>query len=155
MNGLFNMNFMMTFLLAKDLPETKNKLLMAMSAGQSANLMAPVLLKVGAIDTITELTQENTNLKAQVAALQAALQECEDKTNLEKIKADLAKCTEDFNTCNQKLLACDKIVDNCDGIKRIMIQVKDKSAEDLQKAENKKTLQDIITLAGKIIPPVG
>lgn len=76
MNGFWNMNFMMTFLLAKDLPETRDKLLMAMSAGQSANLLAPVLLKLGPIDTITDLEQKNADLAQQISDLQAALDEC-------------------------------------------------------------------------------
>ena len=186
MNGLFNMNFMMTFLLAKDLPETKNKLLMAMSAGQSANLMIPVLLKVGAIDTITGLTQANTNLKNENSALQglradleacrkalaecqAALKACQDGSELKICQANLTACREaleackaelgarnlELTECNKKLTGCGKVVGNCDEINRIMNQVKDKPYEDLIKAENKKIIQDIITLAGKIIPSTG
>jgi hypothetical protein len=71
--GFFNMNFLMTFLLAKDLPETRDKVMLAMSASQSANLLAPILLKVGAIDTITNLSQENAKLKNDLANSQAAL----------------------------------------------------------------------------------
>lgn len=139
MNGLFNMNFMMTFLMAKDLPETKNKLLMAMSAGQSANLMAPILLKLGAIDTITELTQENTNLKTQVAALQAALKECEDRTSVTKIRAEL-------EACNQKVADCGNITAKFEKIKPVMGQVKDLGTVDKIKGDSD-TLKALLTLA--------
>jgi predicted nucleic acid-binding Zn-ribbon protein len=132
MNGLFNMNFMMTFLLAKDLPETKNKLLMAMSAGQSANLMAPVLLKVGAIDTITELTQENTNLINENSALQglradleacrkaltdcqAALQACRDGSELKISQAQLKACQEELEARKAELDACKLELADCKG----------------------------------------
>lgn len=76
MNGLFNMNFLMTFLLANNaIPQadTKNKFAMALAGGQSKNLMGPVLLKISAIDTIASLTEENVKLKGELAACQAKL----------------------------------------------------------------------------------
>lgn len=77
MNGLFNMNFMMTFLLAKDLPETKDKMVMALAGAQSRNLLTPVLLKVGAIDRIKDLEERIAALLAENAGLQEELAECE------------------------------------------------------------------------------
>ncbi len=164
MNGLFNMNFMMTFLLAKDLPETRDKLLMAMTAGQSANLMAPVLLKVGAIDSITNLTQENKNLKTEISAQEEASATC--KAALAKCQADLAtcqaalatcqdgselkRCQDELNACKAKLTECDKILPKCADIKGIMDRVKDpKTLEKLKADDN--TLNAILALAPEII----
>lgn len=186
MNGPFNMNFMMTFILGRNKTDTRNNLLMAMTAGQSANYMAPILLKLGPIDTITKLTEENTNLKSENTALQgsqadlaackAALTDCQAKLQacldgselkicqanltacqelLEASRAELNACKLELADCNKKLTGCGKVVGNCDEINRIMNQVKDKPYEDLIKAENKKIIQDIITLAGKIIPSTG
>lgn len=179
MNGLFNMNFMMTFLLAKDLPETKNKLLMAMSAGQSANLMAPVLLKVGAIDTITELTQANTNLKNENSALQglgadlevcrkaltdcqAALQACRDGSELKISQAQLKACQEELEASKAKLDACKLELEGC---KRELDACKQGSTSinaSLDKVRAKKNftefandkdlLNEIFNLAGQLPP---
>jgi len=143
MNGFFNMNFMMTFLMAKDLPETRDQILMAMTAGQSANLLAPVLLKVGAIDSITNLTQENKNLKAENSTLQEALQACQDGSELERSQQAL-------QDCQAKLAACDKIVAKCAEIKQIMGKVnKARTLEKLKADED--TLNAILTLAPQII----
>ncbi len=163
MNGLFNMNFMMTFLLAKDLPETRDKLLMAMTAGQSANLMAPVLLKVGAIDSITNLTQENKNLKTEISAQEEASATC--KAALAKCQADLAtcqaalatcqdgselkRCQDELNACKAKLTECDKILPKCADIKGIMGRVKDLKTFEKLKAEDE-TLKTILALALEI-----
>jgi len=115
---------------------------MAMSAGQSANLMTPVLLKVGAIDTITELTKENANLKAQVTALQTALQECKDGTEIKRLNDSLTEC-------QKKLTDCGNIVTKCAKVKEIMGQVKDLgSLEKLKTADP--ILNAILALAKEL-----
>ncbi|MFZ0726842.1 MAG: hypothetical protein WAM61_13735 [Desulfobacterales bacterium] len=81
MNELFNMNFLMTFALAKNaMPQepANNQLMLALAGGQSKNLFGPFLLK-GFMDKIGELEQRNTALTLQNAQLQAALAEGKKK----------------------------------------------------------------------------
>ncbi len=121
MNGLFNMMpFVMTLALAKDVPESRDRVLMAMAGGQSKNLFGPVLLKVGAIDPIANLTQENTDLqtankilKAELADCQAKLKACEDGTELKNCQAALTGCQADLAKCQAELNACKEERDAC------------------------------------------
>ncbi|MFZ0611476.1 MAG: hypothetical protein WAM73_04500 [Desulfobacterales bacterium] len=85
MNGLFNMNFLMTFALAKNaMPQepANNQLMLALAGGQSKNLLGPILLKVGAMDKIGDLEQRNSALALKNAQLQAALAECQKTDTL-------------------------------------------------------------------------
>jgi hypothetical protein len=94
MNGLFNMNFLMTFALAKNsMPQesANNQLMLALAGGQSKNLLGPVLLKVGAMDKIGDLEQQNADLKANNLNLQVLLAECQKTSgSIDKVNAVMA-----------------------------------------------------------------
>jgi hypothetical protein len=89
MNGPFNMKFFMTFALAQKtvpLEPTNNQLMLALAGAQSKNLLGPILLKVGAMDKIGDLEQQNAALTLKNVQLKAALAECQKTTTaLDKI----------------------------------------------------------------------
>jgi len=71
MNGIFNNNFLMGFLLAKDLPRNE-QFTMGLAAGQSKTIVGPLLLKPQ-IDTRVDLEAKNTTLQTNINTIQGEL----------------------------------------------------------------------------------
>ncbi|MGB7292645.1 MAG: hypothetical protein WBD99_10775 [Thermodesulfobacteriota bacterium] len=71
MNGIFNNNFLIGFLLAKDLPRNE-ALTVGLAAGQSKTIVGPLLLKPQ-IDARTELETKNASLQGSLNTVQTDL----------------------------------------------------------------------------------